>query len=553
MKSIKMKSIKWTLLAGAALAVTAASAQADDLDALKAQIEELNARIAAVESAPSVPTGYQLIAVSKGELRQTPGLEMSARERAAYGNKSTIISVMPTADAPAGATISWSGYVRAGLVYRNTDRDTDVRFSDRTGFEFNDGPNYYRADEPQGFDARDVLGSDYNSEDGDLYNEDGSYSFGADDDNLDVLARGQLRVVAETDTAVGLVGVDLRMRGDFNGNGVGDAYFKTAWGYWSMTPELTFGGGYAGSLGNIGFGYDGACTCMYTDNADVAFDPGDVSQMRLTYASGPLSMAVAVEDGGYNNGFGADESGNFGDDYYDDSLGAAGEFKYSGDMFSAEVSGVYRAQNEDNYLVDTSPSFDVYEEANPPGPYRNYGVWTGDGDVEALWQIGAGLGFALGDVANLSLAAAMGEGPTTQVDDGVLVRGVPLNNQWWGVSALATFNLTEEVRAELGAGYKNREGDFDLNYSDFNRDNWNFDSFDYETYSIMGGLYYNPVDQLTIGVEGEWWTADTSITGREVTVGGDFEVDVDPADQDTVKIDTETTNLLVDFVARWSF
>ena len=43
---------------------------------------------------------------------------------------------------------------------------------------------------------------------------------------------------------------------------------KTAWGYWAMTPELTFGGGYAGSLGNIGYGYDGACTCYYTDNAD---------------------------------------------------------------------------------------------------------------------------------------------------------------------------------------------------------------------------------------------------------------------------------------------
>lgn len=535
-----MKSIKLALMAGAAIAVSAAAAQAEDLEALKAQIEALNARIAAVEAAPAVPTGYQLIAISEGDLKQTPGLEMTARERAAYGNKATIISVLPTADAPAGATISWSGYVKAGLVYQNTDRETDVQFSD--------------ASRGGGFDARDVLGPDYDSDDGDLYSEDGSYSFDASDDNLDVLARGQLRVVGETDTAVGLVGVDVTMRGDFNGNGTAEVYFKKAWGYWAMTPELTFGGGYAGSLGNIGFGYDGACTCIYTDNADVAFDPGDTSQMRLSYASGPFSMAVAVEDGGYNDGFGSDETAaRFGEDYYNDSLGAAGEIKYSGDMFSAEISGVWRAQNEDDYLIDTAPDFDVYRPAqNLPGGYRQYGVWTGDGNVDSLWQVGAGVGFGLGEVVNISLAAAMGAGPTTQFDDGTLVRGVPLYNEWWGVSGLASFNLTDEVRAELGAGYKNREGDFDISYADFNRDVWDFDSFDYETYSVMAGLYYNPVDQLTIGVEGEWWTTDASLTGREVLIDGGV-TEVDAEDQDTVDIDTNTTNLLVDFVARWSF
>jgi len=482
---------------------------------------------------------------------------MSFRERQAYGNRSTVISVLPTADAPAGATISWSGYARAGVVYRSTDRDTDVSFSDRT---YAQGGTYYTDDTPNGYDARDVLGPDFASGDGfdptgKYFSEDGDYNFGSDDDNLDVLARGQLRVQAATDTAVGEVGVDIEMRGDFNGNGNADIYFKKAWGYWAMTPELAFGGGYAGSLGNIGYGYDGACTCMYTDNADVAFDPGDVSQLRLTYASGPLSMAVAVEDGGYNNGFGSDEDGDlkFGDDYYDDSLGAAGEIKYSGDMFSAEISGVYRAQKEENYLVDTAPDFSVYDsQGNLPGGYRQYGVWTGDGDVDSLWQIGAGVGFALGDFANLSLAAAMGEGPTTQVDDGVLVRGVPLNNEWWGVSALARFNLTDEVYAELAGGYKDREGDFDLNYSDYNRDVWNFDSFDYETYSVMAGIYYNPVDQLTVGVEGEWWTTDVSFEGRETLVGGGV-IEVAPADQDTVKIDSTTDNFLVDFVARWSF
>ena len=65
-----------------------------------------------------------------------------------------------------------------------------------------------------------------------------------------MIANARLRVTAATDTAVGEVGVTMELRGNFNGNGTGDAYFNEAWGYWAMTPELTLGGGYTGSLGN---------------------------------------------------------------------------------------------------------------------------------------------------------------------------------------------------------------------------------------------------------------------------------------------------------------
>ena len=108
-----MKIMKMALLAGAAIAVTGAAAHADELQDLKGQIEALNTRVAAMETAPSVPAGYQLLAISKGEALQVPGLEQSDRDRFSQSNNATIISVMPTADAPAGTTISWSGYVRA--------------------------------------------------------------------------------------------------------------------------------------------------------------------------------------------------------------------------------------------------------------------------------------------------------------------------------------------------------------------------------------------------------------------------------------------------------
>jgi hypothetical protein len=40
-----MKMMKWALLGGAAVAVTATAARADDLSALKAQIEQLQSRV----------------------------------------------------------------------------------------------------------------------------------------------------------------------------------------------------------------------------------------------------------------------------------------------------------------------------------------------------------------------------------------------------------------------------------------------------------------------------------------------------------------------------
>jgi len=455
-----MNSMKMALLAGAALAVTAASAKADDLEALKAQIDALNTRIAAMETAPSVPAGYQLIAVSEGELQATPGLGFTAKELSAYGNKSTIISVLPTADAPAGTSISWSGYTRAGLVHSADSFDASI----------------------------DIDNGFYNDNNGD-YSED----FDGETDDTDVLTRARLRVKASTDTAVGEVGVDLRLRGSFDGNGRAAAQFDRAWGYWAMTPELTFGGGYYGSLGDIGYGYDGACSCYYTDNADLAFNPGDTTQMRLSYASGAVSMAVALEDASLDGG-----------DINHDQLGAAGELKYSGDSMNGEISAVWRANAEN------------------------------DADVEANWQVGAGIGFSLGDMASLSLAAAMGEGFYEVEDDGDIVDGAPVNNSWWGVSALASVSLSDEVHAELGAGYKSREAD-ELYSADF----WDAE-LEYETYGVLAGIYYEPVDQLTVGLEGEWYTTDTHVTEEDT-------------DGDHAEAELETESFSLDLVTVWRF
>lgn len=380
-----MKMIKMALLGGAALAVTAGVARADELADLKAQVESLNARVAQMEAAPSVPAGYSLLTVSEGQAYAVPG--MTAAENKSFSGDATVISVLPTADAPAGAVIEWNGYVRANLRYYSLDIS---------------GPG------------------------------------GFDDDRWDVVARGRLNMTARTETAVGEVGVRLRIEG--NGDGPSDLSvdMPVAWGWWAMTPELTLGGGYQGSLGNIGFGYDGACTCHMIDNGDVYANNGfgatsDTSQIRLTYASGPMSFAIAVEDAQVGP----------------DGLGVAGELAYAGDTFSGEISGMWRD--------------------------------TAGGGFDDTYQVGVGLGFSL-DPVSLSMAAGLGH--------------AAVDADFWYVNGLASMNLSDEIHMELGAGYKSYDfaGGVDM-----------------EVFAVMGGLYYSPVDQLTIGLEAEYISTDNNV------------------------------------------
>src|SRR5690242_21634056 len=63
-----MKMMKWALLGGAAFAVMSTSAQADELTALKAQLEALQARVTQLEAQPatSMPSGYSLLSMRDG-------------------------------------------------------------------------------------------------------------------------------------------------------------------------------------------------------------------------------------------------------------------------------------------------------------------------------------------------------------------------------------------------------------------------------------------------------------------------------------------------------
>jgi len=477
-----MKMMKLALLGGAALAVMAVSAQADDLSALKAEIDALNARVAQLEATPSVPAGYSLLTVGSGTATVVPGNDLTAREIAQYGTKATVISVLPTADAPAATVIEWSGYARAAIRYSNYgDHDVTLRVTTEDG-EFRQAKLNIESD-----------------------------------DNWDVPSRGQLKVVGKTDTAVGEVGARIQVRGDFDTlDTKATVKMNEAWGWWAMTPELTLGGGYTGSLGNVGYGYDGACNCYYTDNADVAFNPGDSSQMRLSYASGPFSMGIAIEDDSGSLTTTLDNSGQPGGytkfgGVGSAAIGVAGDIKYTGDSFNGGLFGVWHNTDSQGGVFDDS------------------------------YQVGAGVGFALGDMASISLAAAAGH----------IVNG----QDFWGVSGLASVNLSDAVHAEVAAGYKNYSssgnkvfngnlfcstsattGGVDVTTCDGGIYNWGTKP---DVVAVLAGVYYDPVAQLTVGLEGEWYqnsSYTTSITDATTLTKYSYKI----GSQDNYSVDLVT-------------
>ena len=383
-----MNIIKFALLGTAAIAAVSVSAQAStasDIAELKAQINALTAQVAANQAQTAVPAGFQLVTIGTQAATVVPGLVNTKYD----GKTATVMSIMPTADAPASTTVEWSGLVRAAVIY---DQD-DANFA-----------------------------------------------------TWDIVSRARLKFVGKTDTAIGEVGVRVAFLTDSVGIGGlnrGNTSLSTDgyWGWWKMTPELTLGAGVDGSLAGIGYGYDGLCTCNYTDFAPAGYGhQGDPSQMRLSYESGPIKAAIAVED--YTN---TPASNNF---------GVAGEIKYAGDAISGEISG---------------------------------GYWSPDvAGANASWLVGIGAGFALGDVGKISASAGIGH------DDDASSSFDWNDADYWKANILASVNLSDQAHAEIGFNHMHISANVVTGTVDQSID------------SVLAGIYYEPVKQLTIGLEGEW-------------------------------------------------
>ncbi len=440
-----MNAVKIALLGTAALAAVSVSAQANDLADLKAQIEALNGRIAQLESTPSVPAGYQLLSVSSTDAIIVPGLD-SVKDKN-FGKKATNIGIMPTADVPASVSIQWNGFVRVGLVHKSGRSSSWV---DRSGAGL-----------------APLLDSEINAANAVVARAP------ARTKSLDVVSRAGLKVVGTTETAVGEVGVRVVLLASVEAIGGENRSHDSAvatdgyWGWWRITPELMLSGGVDGSLANSNNAFDNRCFCAYIDTG-AAFGHGDPTQIRLSYASGPISFAVAVEDE-RNDGTKS-------------ALGFAGEMKYAGDSIGFDLNAGYW----DSKSLDADFS-------------------------DSAWTVNAGANMALGDIANLGVAVGVGE-------DKHLAGNL---DRYAKASVFLGFTLSDALTAELGGAYTDYKGNS-------------------SSYTVGGGLYYKPVDQLTLGLEASY--------GKSKNVA----VDTD----NIVPIYVErnsSKSTVVDVIAQWRF
>lgn len=65
---------------------------------------------------PPLPQGYDVMTLSRGPSKVTPGLEPDKN----MNKTATILSVVPATGGNAGTRIEWSGYVKTGIIYKRT-------------------------------------------------------------------------------------------------------------------------------------------------------------------------------------------------------------------------------------------------------------------------------------------------------------------------------------------------------------------------------------------------------------------------------------------------
>ncbi len=394
-----MKVLNLALLGTAALAAVSVSARAENLDALKAQIETLNSRVATLEAAPSVPAGYSMVSFTK------------------EGDEH-IITIMPTADAPAAAPetkITWTANVRAGIMAQ--------------------------------------------------------YAGGGGAYQTDIWTEARMKVVGKTDTAVGEVGVSIGMvakdstGGAYNSGNPGittDGFY----GWWKLTPNFTLSGGIQnpiqkGTLAKNGYTFDAICTCLQNDtwgaisnapgqkgNALSGSSANNPAQITLSYADGPLGLAVQVED--------SNNSGNT------SAFGASAKATYKADMFGFDLSGGY------------------WGNAMPAG--------------EASWAINGGMGVNL---APVKLGVTVGTGHMGAFATGT---APTVGHDYTAASGYAIVALGDSASFEVGVVH------------DFGTAALTSDKYAGATL-YNAGVYYTPVKQLVVGVEGQYQTGGSGDQG----------------------------------------
>jgi hypothetical protein len=287
-----------------------------------------------------------------------------------------------------------------------------------------------------------------------LYQDPG----GAADDFFDVTARGRLVVEGTTETAVGKVFVHLRLQGgDFFDASGNNAVMNEAYGTWEFMPGWQL---LAGRIDNTAAVQAGIDWVFNFGGPVPGVTNAGVEQMRLTYTTGPISWAVAVEDtetsavttlaGGTVVGGAVDQS---------DIPSFAGYLMY----------------NQDGLLLQLT------------------GAWAQDDSVfgsQDDFFVGVGADFTLTDMIRFTGAAGFGDG--YQRNQAIGIRD---DQNYWGVSGGVIISLQEDLSAEIGGAYTELSNP----------------GADGNAWEVTGGLYWTPVDQLTLGWQAEYFDPNNQV------------------------------------------
>ncbi|NNE23730.1 MAG: hypothetical protein HKN11_14085 [Rhizobiales bacterium] len=258
-----MSNTKWlrrALLGGVALSVMATGAQADELSALKAQLEALQSRVNSLEAAPApaaLPEGYSYMTYGRGAGSNNDWGNEALVDRVNQSeDRGFTIAVTPTADLPAPvAEVTVYGYVKGDVIYAFQDNN----FAVSTAWS--------------------------------------SVQTANTTDHITITAKqSRFGIKSKVDTAIGQI--RTRIEGDFEGNNPYGALnndtfrMRHAYGEWDMTENLTLIIGQTwrvASLLPLGIStVDFAGSAGWTYSRD--------PQVKIRYTNGPLTVHLGIEE-----------------------------------------------------------------------------------------------------------------------------------------------------------------------------------------------------------------------------------------------------------------
>ncbi len=452
-----MTNSKWlrrALLGGVALGVATTGAQADELSALKAQLEALQGRVNQLESTPApaaLPDGASLITFKRGQGSLADWNTDRKMEGRMPQDRGFTIAITPTADVPAPVTeVTVSGYVKGDVIYDFDQDSLGDTFTAGSGINNN---------------RQNVSGVR-------LHARQSRFRIRSRTDT----AIGQIRTLIEVDffrfgtsgraTVRNAAGTGTAAVGNFNGNP--EPRLRHAWGEWDMTPNWTLGVGrfwriscdVFTSVGTIDFG-GSAGGCSGTRAA----------QVRFTYTSGPVSFRFGI------------------------------------------VEPLQAVDRRGPAATRTSPDFPNLAAAllyDAPGGHQLFiGAEVEHIDIDASdtrnafsddtvgWEVQTGVNINLADVATFTGHFQYGDGITNMLGDGSngnfrLSAGNAagssiLRNEAWGGYAGLSFNVTDTTQFNIQYGHANPGCNTCAGYTSGN--------------SIHANVLWRPVRQMRLGWE----------------------------------------------------